>query len=385
MKKICFITTVSVTLDAFILDTAMYLHEKGDFDITFICSPDEEFAKKLPSYIKYKPISMNRGVHLSDLKSIFTMIKFFREEKFDLIQYSTPNASFYASIAAKICNVPVRLYCQWGILYVAFSGFKRILFKIIEKITCNLSTWIEPDSNGNLRFSHKEGLYTSDKSSVIGLGSASGVDLTKFDISLKSIWKHQVLKEQNIDSKMFIIGFIGRISRDKGINELLAVFKQIESEHQDVLLLIIGGEEGIDSLDQELLDWSRSNVNIIYLGHTKNVEKYLSVMNVFVLPSHREGFGSVIIEAEAMQVPVIVTNIPGPTDAMINEYTGLIVPKGDLLSLKAAIEYFIQNKHIAVKMGENGRGFVEENFSSDAVFQLILEDRQRLLEEKRKV
>src|SRR5699024_10039368 len=110
----------------------------------------------------------NRGISLTGLSAIYKMIKIFRKEKFDIVQYSTPNVSAYASLAAKISNIPIRLYCQWGIAYVGFSGVKRKLFKFIEKKICDFSTWIEPDSYGNLKFSHKEGLYTTSKSSVIG-------------------------------------------------------------------------------------------------------------------------------------------------------------------------------------------------------------------------
>lgn len=124
MKKICFVTTIPMTIKAFVLDTAKYLHEKGDFDISFICNNDEEFAASLPEYIHYYPVSMERGISLGGFKAMFTMKRIFKEQKFDLVQYSTPNASCYASLAAWLAKIPARLYCQWGIAYVGFSGIK---------------------------------------------------------------------------------------------------------------------------------------------------------------------------------------------------------------------------------------------------------------------
>lgn len=166
-KKICFITTVSTTMNTFILNTARYLYKNGNYDITMICSNNEKFQKNISNYIKFIPIEMKRGISFSGIKNIMQLYKVFKYERFDIIQYSTPNASLYASIAGRLAKIKVRLYCQWGIRYVGFSGIKRNLFKIIEKIICRNSTWIEPDSYGNLKFSREEGLYTNKNSSVV--------------------------------------------------------------------------------------------------------------------------------------------------------------------------------------------------------------------------
>jgi hypothetical protein len=185
--KICYVTTVPITLEAFVLPTIRYIHEHTDWEISLICDEDPEFGKRLPEYVHYLPVPMKRGISLSGIGAIFKMAKIFRKEKFDIVQYSTPNASLYASMAAKMAKVPVRLYCQWGMAFVGFSGVKRKIFKAIEKFVCRNSTWIEPDSFGNLKFSHEEGLYSPEKSSVVWNGSASGVDLKKFDISQKKL------------------------------------------------------------------------------------------------------------------------------------------------------------------------------------------------------
>lgn len=219
-------------------------------------------------------------------------------------------------------SVPVRLYCQWGIVYVAFHGFKRKVFKILEKITCRNSTWIEHDSFGNLNFSQVEGLYTTDKSSVVWNGSASGVNLKKFDIKHKEEWNHAIRDKYSIENDAFVIGFIGRIKRDKGINELFAACKTFFESNQNSVLLLVGNSEKSETINEELYYWSLNEKRVIYCGRTNEVEKYLSVMSVFILPSYRMG------------VPVIITYIPGPTDAMLDGKTGLIVEKADVNNLK---------------------------------------------------
>ena len=379
MKKICFVTTVSITLRAFVLETAKYIHENTDWDITFICNYDEEFAKSLPDYIRYIPVPMERGISVAGIKAMLQMKKIFQKEKFDLIQYSTPNASLYASMAGKLAKVPVRLYCQWGMAFVGFQGLKRKIFKLEEKLVCKLSTWIEPDSKSNLEFAHSEGLYPENKGSVIWNGSASGVSLEKFDISKKKEYRQKIRSEYNIPDDAFVYGFVGRITRDKGINELLEAYKLIMNENS--YLLMVGNEELDENMNMELFNWSKNNSQVIYTGATNVVEQFLSAMDVYILPSYREGFGSGVIEAEAMGVPVIVSNIPGPTDAMIKDETGLVVKKADVETLYNAMISIGEDKERYDAMAVKAHDFAVNNFEQKQLFNCILEDRKNLLGE----
>lgn len=382
MKKICFVTTIPMTIKAFVLDTAKYLHEKGDFDISFICNNDEEFVASLPEYIHCYSVSMERGISLGGFKAMFAMKRIFKEQKFDLVQYSTPNASCYASLAAWLAKIPVRLYCQWGIAYVGFSGIKRKIFKLEEKMVCKLSTWIEPDSFGNLSFSHKEGLYPENKGSVIWNGSASGVNLKKFDVSHKDEWKKEIRRKNKIpeDAKVFV--FIGRVTKDKGINELFSATKKLFEEYGDAYLLMVGANENSGSVDQKLYEWSVKEKRVIYCGFTNEVEKYLSASDVYILPSYREGFGSAVIEAEAMGIPVIVTDIPGPTDAMQKDTTGLIVKKGSVEELIIAMNRLYGDAKLRERLAKNAYKFAITRFEQKKLFEYILEDRNHLLDIK---
>ena len=383
MTKICFITTVSLTLDAFVLDLSNYIHSITNWDITFVCNNDEVFAKKLPNYIHYHPIEMKRGISIGGINAIFKMKHFFKEQQFDIIQYSTPNASLYASIAGKSARIPVRLYCQWGMAYVGFSGFKRRVFKIIEKVVCGNSTWIEPDSFSNLRFAHQEGLYPDSIGSVIGKGSACGVNLNKFDISSKQKYKKSIRDKYQIPDNAFVFGFVGRITRDKGINELLFASKLLFDKHPNAWLLIVGHAEKDKNVDNDLYDWAQKNKRIIFTGFTSVVEQYISAMDCFVLPSYREGFGMSVVESEAMGIPVVVTDIPGPIDGMIKDKTGLIVQKKDALSLVRAMEKMLMSPNLCEEFSKNGVRFATENFEQTELFRQIYEDRLRLIDESR--
>ncbi|WP_218970577.1 glycosyltransferase [Alkalihalobacterium alkalinitrilicum] len=250
---------------------------------------------------------------------------------------------------------------------------------MIEKVICSFSTIIQPDSYGNLQFSQKEKLYTSMKSKVIGNGSANGVNLTKFDSGYKKRWGREIRQKYYLLQSDIIFGFTGRVTKDKGINELIEAFQVLSKEFNHVKLLIVGPSENY-GIDSGLYDWSKQSHSVIYCGYTDQVEKYYAAMDVFVLPSYREGFGTVVIEAEAMGVPVIVSDIPGPTDAMVKGQTGLVVPKGEVEPLIEAMSKML-NSSLRSEMGNRAIMFVRENFEQKTLWHQILNDRKQLVAE----
>ncbi len=380
MKKICYITTVPGTMKSFVLKTAEYIHNQTGWDITFICDYDKEFEKMIPDYMHYIPVKMKRGVSFAGVKAMLEMRKIFKREKFDLIQYSTPNASFYASLAGWLAKVPVRLYCQWGMVFVGFEGVKRKILKNIEKLVCSLSTHIQPDSKSNLEFSISQGLYPRKKGSVIWNGSACGVDLSKFDITKKQEYREQIRNSYNLKDDDFVFGYVGRITRDKGINELIAAFKGVLEYKSNIYLMIVGKPDKDNTINKDLFDWAQSSKNVIFTGYTTTVEQYLSVMDIYILPSYREGFGMGVVEAQAMGVPVIVTNIPGPIDAMIDGETGIVVEKKDVVSLQNAMQDLMTDKNRLNFYSENCERHVELNFEQQEFFKYVLSDRRKLLD-----
>ena len=381
MKKICFITTVPITIKAFILKTVEYIHNNTDWDISIICSNEEGFEELLPDYIHFFPIHMERGISIAGIKAMLEMKRIFKREKFDLIQYSTPNAAMYASMAGKMAKIPVRLYCQWGMAFKGMSGIKRAIFKFMEKAICRFSTEIEPDSKSNLDFAHEQGIYKPEIGRVIWNGSACGVDLSKFDIDKKNEYRSEIRSMYEFAQNDFVFGFVGRITRDKGINELLESFKKINADNKNAYLMLVGPNEVGESVDSELYDWSVNSSNVIYTGFTTEVEKFLSAMDCYILPSYHEGFGMSTVEAEAMGLPVIVTNIPGPVDAIIADETGVMVEKANALELYNAMNDMLNSPQEVVRLGEAAQRFAKESFDQNILFNHILEDRKRLLGE----
>lgn len=384
MIKICFVTTVSMTLKAFVVDLAKYLHETGKFEVSMICAPDEEFSKELPPYIRYYPIQMRRGTNLDGISATVKMAKLFKENRFDIVQYSTPNASLYASVAAFIARIPVRLYCQWGIAYVGFKGVKRTIFKLIEKMVCKLSTNIEPDSKSNLEFCLEQRLYPPQKGTVIWNGSASGVNLNKFDITKKNNWRNEIRNRYGISDDSVVYVFVGRVTADKGINELFEAGKLLLEIKENAYLLMVGANEVSDGINKELYDWSVNDERVVYVGFTNEVEKYMAASDVYVLPSYREGFGSSVIEAEAMGVPVIVTDIPGPVNAMQDGITGIVVKKADSADLYKAMLRLFEDEQLRRVYGSAASDFAGTRFDQGVLFEMMKLDREKLVKENYK-
>lgn len=380
-KKICFVVTVSLAAKNFLEWSFEPMHNAG-YDISLICDMDEAYMNSLPDYVKKYPIHMSRGV---DVKGLFNgikqMKKIFMEEKFDIVQYSTPNASLYASIAAKKAKIPVRLYCQWGMVYLGFDGIKRTIFKLIEKYTCKCSTDIQPDSKGNLDFCRKNGFYSEEKSRIVWNGCANGLNTEKFDCSKKEEYRKQIRQKYNISDDVVVLGFLGRVMRDKGFNELMTAFKQLKSKYNNVKLLYVGYNEKPDTVDQNLLKYFEECDDIISTdGWVDDPQKYLAAMDIFMFPSYREGFGNVVIEAEAMKVPVVVSDIPGPQNGIVDGVTGYLVPPRTVEGLVEKTSALIENEDLRKQFGESGSKFVRESFDSKILINKIIENRDWLIE-----
>lgn len=381
MKKVCMITTVSLTLKVFVVETAKYLHKQCGYDVTLICDNDEEFKNSLPNYIHYIPIHMARGVDITGVKSIVDFIKVFREEKFDMVQYSTPNAACYASIAAKIAKVPVRLYCQWGIRYVGISGISRKIFKAIEKLVCRNSTDIRAVSPMNKAFAVSEGLYPEEKAVVVGKGGTIGVDMKRYDISKKPEYRSAIRKQYGIPNEAFVYGFAGRVSADKGCTELLTAFQKITESVPDAKLLIVGPMEDNCGVPVDLLDWARKSEQVVMTGMVdgSKMNEYYSAMDVLVHPTYREGFGMVLQEAGALGIAMITTKIPGASEVMEDGVSCLLVEPKDVSELESAMKKLITDREYSKIIGQAAYERTKQYYDRPIMLENQKADYEKLL------
>lgn len=384
-KKICFIVTVAMTVDQFIRFSFEAFRKDG-FEIYVIADMDEEYISTLPEYVHPLSIKMGRGIHPRDFfKVTKEMRRIFKREKFDIVQYSTPNASCYAAIAARRARVPVRLYCQWGLVYQGFKGIKRFVFKMLERFVCALSTDVQPDSKGNLDLCRKMHFYSEKKSRVVWNGSANGISLSKFRIEKKSEFNKQIREKHGIPMDATVVGYVGRVGREKGFEELVEMTRALTERYDNLVLLYVGPNEKPDTVSPEALDYFFGCDRVIYTGGwVDDTERYYAAMDVFVFPTYHEGFGSVAIEAEVMGVPVVVSDVPGPQNAIIDGVTGYKVPPRDAAALVEKVSYLIDNPSLREEMGVAAHEFVRENFDDRILLEKIIENRNSLLQRKKK-
>ena len=386
MKKICFVTTISSTIKAFLIDFAEYLVNQHGYEVFFICNTDNDLQNHLNEGMHYIPISMKRGISFDGIKAIMHMKKIFEREKFDIIQYATPNASLYASIAAKMVGTENRLYTHWGSRYMGYKGgLERFIFKTLEKITCFNSTIIETESKSLLEYSVKDGLYPKEKSSVIWNGSACGVKLENYNLENREIWCKKVREKYGIPMGAVVFGWCGRITKDKGHNELFNAFRELNKTNKNARLLMVGPYDNIETIEKELFSWAQNCPEIIFTGPVPSdqVPVMYSAMDVFCSLSYREGFGLVVIEAAAMMLPGIVTDCPGQIDTIDPNVTGISVHDHDVDSVVEAMKFYIANPERMKAMGKEARKQVEEKYDQKQLFKKLVQNRDKLIDVKK--
>ena len=374
MKKICVITTIETTMEAFVIP-AMREFVKQGYQVSLICSMSDDFKRKYSQEFNLIPINMVREISLKEmLTKPFEFYKIFKKEKFDYVQYATTNAAWYASIAAWMARVPVRVNCLWGLLYSADRGLKRWMKKMIEKVPCIFSNRFLVASHKNLDLAVKDRLCRRERATVIGDGGTVGVDLQQFDVQQREQLKQEMLNRYpSLDGKT-VFGYLGRIDVDKGINELLEAFLMLNKS--DASLLLIGPMDDLRSgLRQDLLNQARAHKNIIFTGFTSEVPLHLSTVDVLVHPTYREGFSMVIQQAMAMGCAVITTDIPGPSEVIEADKSGLLVPVKDSAALNCAMDRLYSDNSLRKQFVTDGLKRVREKFSRDRMVRLNFENR----------
>lgn len=378
--KICGIITKAFGIKAFMQENLRYAAQKEAFDSFFICERTDEFSPEDLRSLTYIPVDMQRG-NVSPLevaRCIAAMYRIFRRERFDIIQFASSNAGLYASIAGWLARVPVRVYCQWGISYTDYTGPKLAFYKFMEWLTCRFATHVQPDSHANLHFAVSEGLYKPSKGSVIHRGSASGVDVHRFDIQHKATWRKEIRKQYSIPQDAFVFGFVGRLVPEKGINELFRAF--IDMDNPRAWLMIVGPNYEVERLDQDLWEQARKHPRIVFCGSQSNTAPFYAAMDFLVLPSYREGFGTVVLEAGALAVPSVCTDIKGPTEYVKDHDTGLLCKVMDPISLLQSMQEAISmSAEDYAKLSQRAYDVVLADYEASTFRQHYLNDRLRML------
>lgn len=377
--SLCILTTVAGSIKAFYKGQIEALNKAG-IRTTVICAEDAELQDILPAETDFMPVGFTRVSNVfRDLKVLWQLYRIFSRRKFDIVQYSTLKASLLGSLAALAARVPVRIYILWGLYYTTQRSVKKLVFKAIDKLICRLSTDIVPIAHEMADFVGTEGLAKRSKCEVVLNGSACGVDLQRFDPGKWAEARGRIRDECNISERGIVIGVVGRLTGDKGINELVSAFAEIAEEINNVYLLIVGTQEEKDRLRPDIEDMIRTHPRIRSVGWQNDPIPYYMAMDIFCLPTYREGFGEVNLEAQAMGLPVVSTDVIGPREAVDNGKTGFLVEPESSKALVEPLKRLIGDPELKRNMGRKGRERVERMFNRKDFIKAVVEHRLKLL------
>jgi glycosyltransferase involved in cell wall biosynthesis len=381
MPKLIRITTVPISLKLLLAGQMKYMKERGWEVITVSAEGRELDQVKRNEGVQHLVVPFTRKITpLADLKCIWQLIQLFNREKPDIVHTHTPKAGLLGMIAANLAGVKIRIHTLAGIPAMAAEGGKKSLLETAEKWTYSNATEVWPNSQGLRKFVVKNGLCPESKLRVIGKGSTNGVDLEKYS--------REALKENHLVAATmrilpgddeFIILAVGRLVKDKGIEELVSAFLNSKITNRSKLVLLGAFEQDLNPLSAETIATIQDHPKIIQIDWSDHVSHYLALADVLVHPSHREGFPNVLLEAGAMQVPVICSDIIGNSDIITQQKTGLMFPVKDAVALKEALEFAFVKRDRMAQYAINLYQEVVTDYDRKKIHQEILANYQRLL------
>lgn len=369
--KIIRSATVPESLDAFCRGVLKMLNEK--YEVVALSSPGKEMqaiAKR--EGVRTITVPMERHISLlKDTKALFLLIRVFRKERPDMVHSITPKAGLLCMVAAWLTHVPIRVHTFTGLVFPTSKGFQRRLLMLTDAITCRCATHIIPEGEGVKRDLLDYGITRKDLR-VLGFGNIRGVDMHFYSRRKEVMDKIGNLR----DASRFTFLFVGRIVGDKGINELCEAFDRLSKEYSQARLLLLGPrEDWLDPVSEKSLLLMSSNSAIEYVGEKfdDDLLAYYAASDCFVFPSYREGFPNTVLEAGAMGLPSIVTDINGSREIIVDNENGIIIPSKNVGALYDAMHYMMTDKKACRYMASNARNMISCRYEQGYVRQCLFD------------
>jgi len=387
--KIVRSATVGTSLDTFCRGLLTELRDKG-FEVVALSSPDKDL-EQLGKREMVRTIGLSMSRHIAPLKdflSLMRLIRVFIQEKPDMVHSITPKAGLLCMIASWVARVPVRVHTFTGLVFPTAKGLTKKVLMTTDWLTCACATHVIPEGQGVLNDLKNNGI-TSKPMKVLGYGNVMGVDMTRFSRRPEVMEKVALLQKQGV----FTFVFVGRIVGDKGINELVYAFKEllVQDFPKRLRLVLIGNYESdldpISSDSKQSID-STPEIEAVGSQYGDDLLAWYAVSDCFVFPSYREGFPNTVLEAGAMGLPSIVTDINGSREIIIpyekdhQRATGLIIPSHDAEALQKAMEWMITHDAERKIMSANARSSIESRFEQSFVRQCLFDFYDEILKEK---
>lgn len=378
MRKVFRITTVPLSLNNLFKGQLRMLNEH--FEIVGVTSSgleQNEICQR--EGIRIISVPMERHISLiKDFISLIRMTLLFLKEKPDMIHSYTPKAGLISMMAGWIADVPVRMHTFTGLVFPTATGLKQKILIATDCLTCACATHINPEGNGVKKDLIKYHI-TKKPLKIIANGNVNGIDLEYFQRTAEVEQVAQIYKKEDV----FTFCFIGRVVCDKGINELVSAFVRLQKKYANIRLIIVGPfEKKLDPVSEETENQVLHNHSIEFMDFQNDIRPFLVASDVFVLPSYREGFPNVVIQAGAMGLPSIVTDINGSNEIIKSGKNGVIIEPKNETALYQAMENFILHPEIVKAMAQNCRKMIADRFDQKIVWAALLDEYKTLLKEK---
>jgi len=361
--RIILIANTSNFFNVFMLNHIHQLSKK--YDLFICCNDVNKLKNKIPNNVSLINIKFKRGISFfHDVVAFFFVLYFLIRKKPNLLVSFTPKVGFISIIASFIARIPNRIHWYTGQIWATKKGLSKIFFKLSDRLIFYLSHDVFIDGFSQRKFLIKEKIVSLDKARVLNKGSVGGVDVKRFKFSKQK--RNKLRHLYSINKNSFVFLYLGRINREKGISELVEAFKKIENNH-DVLLIFVGEIE-----DKCLVNLLMEEKKILYFNFTTKPEDWFSMVDILCLPSHREGFGNVVIEAASCGVPALCSKIYGLQDALIDNKTGFFHKVKSINDIKKKMLYIIKNKKLVKKYGVSAKKRVLKDFEQSLLSKKLL-------------
>ena len=385
--SLAYIITVPFSAMFFLRGQLRYFREQG-YEVTLITSPGPELTTvREREGIRVVEVPMRREPSpLHDLISLARLTSILRSLQPEIVHYSTPKASFLGSIAALLARVPVRLMTLRGLRGEGLKQPARSLLYAMERFSCSAAHRVYCVSESLRSRALELKLAPADKLTVIGRGTGNGIDADHFSRTANVIHRAEMLREQQgISTSALVIGFVGRLVRDKGVAELVAAFRALKPLFAKLTLLLVGPFEDYDGLPTDVRSEIADDPQIVHLGYQEDPAPAYALMTVFALPTYREGFPNTALEAACMELPVVVTRVTGCIDAVVDGETGTTVPPRDVSSLANAIHVYLSQPELCRTHGAAGRRRALRDFHSKMIWSSLQQDAAKLMQGNRTI
>lgn len=361
-----------------------FLRERG-FDAYLLCAGDHtarEFCEREGA--RLLEVRMRREMSpLSDLPALLRIVRILRCTRPALVNAGTPKAGLLATVGAWLAGVPCRIYTLRGLRLETERGGRRAVLSLSERVVCRLAHRVLCISPSLLARARELRLFPEGKGKVLGEGSSNGVDIIHFARTQEAERRARDLRlRMGIPLDARVLGFVGRIVRDKGVAELVAAWLSLRSDYPDLQLLVVGPFEGGDPIPGDARRVLESDPRIHLTGPVTDVPAAYAAINVLAVPTYREGFPNVFIEAAAMEVPAVGTRVVGCVDAVVDGVTGTLVPPRDPEALARAIRAYLERPELAACHGREGRERAVRSFRRETVWENLFREYLSLLAAK---